>query len=127
METLPALLLVVAILIISLNMERIRLRLAEAGAEQSAKIAAFDQVSAKWEENPDSRAALSSWVETGDWNVIDLPDEHWLPLSTGDSGRSTLWRRHPLIGDEGQVVWLIEIYHPRAERWRWWSDAVTNN
>lgn len=122
LETLPALLLVLAVLIVVMNSERIRLRLLENDASKMSKTSAYDEVSSKWAENPNSKAALSTWSGADGWDVIDFPDENWLPPISRNTNQSSLWRRQLENDKEGHTFWRIEVFNARAGKWRWWIE-----
>jgi hypothetical protein len=122
-ETLPAMLLVLVLLIVSMNVERIRMRLVEEEDMVRAKLVAYGHVSAKWKDSPGSLAALSKRSKGDSWEVIQFPDSNWLPRNQVKEAGVDLWRRRIVYDEDGNSFWHIEVYHPRAGRWRWWSDS----
>lgn len=126
-EAIPALLLLVGVLIAVMNLQRIRMRLNDFTSRNLAAASAFDGVSILWQRNPDSQAAASTWSDNIGWELTDLPDEDWLPLDSYASGQTALWRRTPTVDESGNESWRIELYHPSAKKWRWWSDTLRQN
>lgn len=126
-EAIPALLLLVGVLIAVMNLQRIRMRLNESTSRNLVTASAFDEVIVVWQRNPDSHAAASTWSSNIGWMITDLPDEDWLPLDSYSSGHTALWRRIPIADESGNATWRIELYHPSALKWRWWSDTVRLN
>lgn len=127
LETFPAMLLVLAVLIVVMNTERIRLRLLDNDVTTMAMTSAHDQVISNWVLNPKSRAALSMWSGAGGWEVIDFPDENWLPPASPDTHQSSLWRRQLDKDEDGHSFWQIEVYNARAGKWKWWSELRAGN
>lgn len=123
LETLPALVLLLAVFIVGMSCERIRLRLLDIEATGELRPGAYENVYAAWVDNPDNLAALSTMTENGTWEILDLPDESWLPLDQNGTTHTTMWRRSPNSLYNHCLVWRIEVYQPRTGKWEWWLNV----
>jgi len=125
LEALPALLLVLAVLLLALRLLWTGLRAGAAGQLLQAREAAAPEV---WRalEAGGGRAAVALRAADGGWQVFDFPDEAWLPES-GPTGAAQLWRRRAAAGGSGEY-WQFDYRLPAAAgapaRWQGWGRVA---
>ena len=121
----PSLLLLAGVLVVFLKIVAIGMRFSQSSREATEMAASLEAIWTKWNESG-GRVAMATREHSGNWSIIDFPDETWLPFATTNEGgeNSTfLWRRK-VRAMERASFWEVEWMNGETGAWEWRDSVV---
>lgn len=120
-ELIPAIAMISVILLISMKSILLNQRMRDQSVKKSDVIESYKLVQNVWRTDPGT-ALVCRKMESGQWEIMNFPNETWIPDS-GNIGNSIEWRRRN-DSERSVPVVVAEYRLPGEIQWTWWLATV---